>query len=209
MQGVHQSSILELESKVGAWEPLGALVKVMEPDKGAIKVLAMEVQISRMAYLLDTLEVVIQEMEALAQVRAVMDLETEDPMDMEVQGMVEAEAMAVMEVTEAMETRMAQDQIMADLVTRRDLVMEAIEVLEDVEEQEAPPLIHQAVMEAKEALEDGRMQTHSSVAIPGTISLHIIMKNMDLFIVMIMLAGHWKKCRQGIQNGSQSYNKLW
>ena len=148
----------------------------------------------------------IQEMEALVQVRAVMELETGDPVDMEVQGMAEAE---VMEVIEAMETRMAQDQLMADLVTRRGLVMEAIEVLEDVEEQEAPPLIHQAVMEAKEALEDGRMQTHSSVAIPGTISLHIIMKNMDLFIVMIMLAGHWKKCRQGIQNGSQSYNKLW
>merc|ERR1711876_172769 len=109
-------------------------------------------------------EVVIQEMEALAQVRAVMDLETEDPMDMEVQGMVEAEAMAVMEVTEAMETRMAQDQIMADLVTRRDLVMEAIEVLADVEEQVVLPLTHQVVVvEAKEALEDGRTQTHSSV----------------------------------------------
>ena len=181
----------------------------MEPDKGAIKVLAMEVQISRMAYLLDTLEVVIQEMEALAQVRAVMDLETEDPMDMEVQGMVEAEAMAVMEVTEAMETRMAQDQIMADLVTRRDLVMEAIEVLADVEEQVVLPLTHQVVLEAKEALEDGMMQTHFSMVIGGTTSLHILMKILDLFIVMIMLDGHWRWCRQDIQNGSQSYNKLW
>ena len=181
----------------------------MEPDKGAIKVLAMEVQIIRMAYLLDTLEVVIQGMEALAQVRAVMELETEGPMDMEVQGMVEAEAMAVMEVTEAMETRMAQDQIMADLVTRRDLVMEAIEVLEDVEEQVILPLTHQAVMEAKEALEDGRMQTPSSVVIFGTINLHILMKISDLFIVMIMLDGHWRWFKQDIQNGSRSYNKLW
>merc|ERR1712242_399735 len=100
----------------------------MEPDKGAIKVPAMEVQTSRMAYLLDTPQVMIQEMEALVQVRVVKELETGDPMDMEVQGMAEAE---VMEVTEAMETRMAQDQLMADLVTRRGLVMEAIEVLED------------------------------------------------------------------------------
>ena len=165
----------------------------MEPDKGAIKVLAMEVQISRMAYLLDTLEVVIQEMEALAQVRAVMDLETEDPMDMEVQGMVEAKVMEVMEVTEAMETRMAQDQIMTDSVTRRDLEMEAIETLEDVEEEVTLPMTHQVVVvEAKEALEDGRMQTHSSMETLGTISLHIRMKNLDLFIVIAMLAGHWK-----------------
>ena len=193
MQGVHQSSILELESKVGAWEPLGALVKVMEPDKGAIKVLAMEVQISRMAYLLDTLEVVIQEMEALAQVRAVMDLETEDPMDMEVQGMVEAEVMEVMEATEAMETRMALGQIMIETVTRRDLEMEAIETLEDVEEEVTLPLTHQVVVvEAKEALEDGRMQTHSSMETLGTIALHIIMANLDLSIVIVMLAGHWK-----------------
>ena len=143
--------------------------------------------------MLDTLEVVIQGMEALAQVRAVMELETEGPMDMEVQGMVEAEAMAVMEVTEAMETRMAQDQIMTDLVTRRDLVMEAIEVLADVEEQVALPLTHQVVVvEAKEALEDGRMQTLSSMETLGTISIHIIMKILDLFIVIAMLAGLWK-----------------
>ena len=165
----------------------------MEPDKGAIKVLAMEVQISRMAYLLDTLEVVIQEMEALAQVRAVMDLETEDPMDMEVQGMVEAEVMEVMEVTEAMETRMALGQIMIETVTRRDLEMEAIETLEDVEEEVTLPMIHQVVVvEAKEALEDGRMQTHSSMETLGTIALHIIMANLDLSIVIVMLAGHWK-----------------
>ena len=168
-------------------------MKVMEPDKGAIKVLAMEVQISRMAYLLDTLEVVIQEMEALAQVRAVMDLETEDPMDMEVQGMVEAEVMEVMEATEAMETRMALGQIMIETVTRRDLEMEAIETLEDVEEEVTLPLTHQVVVvEAKEALEDGRMQTHSSMETLGTIALHIIMANLDLSIVIVMLAGHWK-----------------
>ena len=165
----------------------------MEPDKGAIKVLAMEVQISRMAYLLDTLEVVIQEMEALAQVRAVMDLETEDPMDMEVQGMVEAEAMAVMEVIEAMETRMAQDQIMTDLVTRRDLAIEAIEALEDVDQEVTLPTTHQVVVvEAKGALEDGRMRILSSMETLGTISIHIIMKNLDLFIVIAMLAGLWK-----------------
>ena len=63
--------------------------------------------------------VMILEMEALVQVKAVKELETGDPMDMEVQGMVEAEEMAVMEVTEAMEIRMAQDQIMTDSVTRR------------------------------------------------------------------------------------------
>ena len=165
----------------------------MEPDKGAIKVLAMEVQISRMAYLLDTLEVVIQEMEALAQVRAVMELETEGPMDMEVQGMVEAEAMAVMEVIEAMETRMAQDQIMTDLVTRRDLAIEAIEALEDVDQEVTLPTTHQeVVVEAKEVLEDGRMQTHSSMETLGTIALHILMKILDLFIVIAMLAGLWK-----------------
>ena len=178
----------------------------MEPDKGAIKVPAMEVQISMMAYLLDTPQVMIQEMEALVQVRVVKELETGDPMDMEVQGMAEAE---VMEVTEAMETRMAQDQLMADLVTRRGLVMEAIEVLEDVEEQVILPLTHQAVMEAKEALEDGRMQTPSSVVIFGTINLHILMKISDLFIVMIMLDGHWRWFKQDIQNGSRSYSKLW
>ena len=143
--------------------------------------------------MLDTLEVVIQEMEALAQVRAVMDLETEDPMDMEVQGMVEAEVMEVMEVTEAMETRMALGQIMIETVTRRDLEMEAIETLEDVEEEVTLPMIHQVVVvEAKEALEDGRMQTHSSMETLGTIALHIIMTNLDLSIVIVMLAGHWK-----------------
>ena len=153
----------------------------------------MEVQISRMAYLLDTLEVVTQGMEALAQVRVVMDLETEDPMDMEVQGMVEAEAMAVMEVIEAMETRMAQDQIMTDLVTRRDLVIEAIEALEDVDQEVTLPTTHQeVVVEAKEVLEDGRMQTHSSMETLGTIDLHILMKILDLFIVIAMLAGLWK-----------------
>ena len=153
----------------------------------------MEVQISRMAYLLDTLEVVTQGMEALVQVRVVMDLETEDPMDMEVQGMVEAEAMAVMEVIEAMETRMAQDQIMTDLVTRRDLVIEAIEALEDVDQEVTLPTTHQVVVvEAKEALEDGRMQTHSSMETLGTIALHILMKILDLFIVIAMLAGLWK-----------------
>ena len=46
---------------------------------------ALEVHISRMAYLLDVHQVIL-EMEALVQVRAVMELETEDPMDMEVQG---------------------------------------------------------------------------------------------------------------------------
>ena len=153
----------------------------------------MEVQISRMAYLLDTLEVVTQGMEALAQVRVVMDLETEDPMDMEVQGMVEAEAMAVMEVIEAMETRMAQDQIMTDLVTRRDLAIEAIEALEDVDQEVTLPTTHQeVVVEAKEVLEDGRMQTHSSMETLGTIALHILMKILDLFIVIAMLAGLWK-----------------
>ena len=153
----------------------------------------MEVQISRMAYLLDTLEVVTQGMEALVQVRVVMDLETEDPMDMEVQGMVEAEAMAVMEVIEAMETRMAQDQIMTDLVTRRDLAIEAIEALEDVDQEVTLPTTHQeVVVEAKEVLEDGRMQTHSSMETLGTIALHILMKILDLFIVIAMLAGLWK-----------------
>ena len=130
---------------------------------------ALEVHISRMAYLLDAHRVMILEMEALVQVRVVMELETEDPMDMEVQGMVEAEVMEVMEVTEAMEIRMAQDQIMTISVTRRDLGMEAIE-----------------------ALEDGRMQTHSSMETLGTIALHILMKISDLFIVIAMLAGHWK-----------------
>ena len=143
--------------------------------------------------MLDTLEVVTQGMEALVQVRVVMDLETEDPMDMEVQGMVEAEAMAVMEVIEAMETRMAQDQIMTDLVTRRDLAIEAIEALEDVDQEVTLPTTHQVVVvEAKEALEDGRMQTHSSMETLGTIVLHILMKIMDLFIVIAMLAGLWK-----------------
>jgi len=143
--------------------------------------------------LLDTLEVVTQGMEALAQVRVVMDLETEDPMDMEVQGMVEAEAMAVMEVIEAMETRMAQDQIMTDLVTRRDLAIEAIEALEDVDQEVTLPTTHQeVVVEAKEVLEDGRMQTHSSMETLGTIALHILMKILDLFIVIAMLAGLWK-----------------
>ena len=164
----------------------------MEPDKGAIKVPAIEVHISRMAYLLDDHQVMILEMEALVQVKAVKELETEDPMDMEVQGMVEAEVMEVMEVTEAMETRMAQDQIMTDSVTRRDLEMEAIETLEDVEEEVTLPMIHQVVVEAKEALEDGRMQTHSSMETLGTIALHIIMANLDLSIVIVMLAGHWK-----------------
>ena len=160
----------------------------MEPDKGAIKVPALEVHISRMAYLLDAHRVMILEMEALVQVRVVMELETDDPMDMEVQGTVEAEVMEIMEVTEAMETRMVQDQTMVDLVTR----MEAREVQEDVEEQVILPLTHQKVMEAKGALEDGRMQTHSSMETLGTISLHIIMKNLDLSIVIAMLAGHWK-----------------
>ena len=165
----------------------------MEPDKGAIKVPALEVHISRMAYLLDAHRVMILEMEALVQVKAVKELETEDPMDMEVQGMVEAEVMEVMEVTEAMETRMAQDQIMTDSVTRIDLEMEAIEALEAVEEEVTLPMIHQVVVvEAKEALEDGRMQTHSSMETLGTIALHILMKILDLFIVIAMLAGHWK-----------------
>ena len=165
----------------------------MEPDKGAIKVPAIEVHISRMAYLLDDHQVMILGMEALVQVKAVKELETEDPMDMEVQGMVEAEVMEVMEVTEAMETRMAQDQIMTDSVTRRDLEMEAIEALEAVEEEVTLPMTHQVVVvEAKEALEDGRMQTHSSMETLGTIVLHILMKIMDLFIVIAMLAGHWK-----------------
>ena len=165
----------------------------MEPDKGAIRVPAIEVHISRMAYLLDDHQVMILGMEALVQVKAVKELETEDPMDMEVQGMVEAEVMEVMEVTEAMETRMAQDQIMTDSVTRRDLEMEAIEALEAVEEEVTLPMTHQVVVvEAKEALEDGRMQTHSSMETLGTIALHILMKTMDLFIVIAMLAGHWK-----------------
>ena len=165
----------------------------MEPDKGAIKVPAIEVHISRMAYLLDDHQVMILEMEALVQVKAVKELETEDPMDMEVQGMVEAEVMEVMEVTEAMETRMALGQIMIETVTRRDLEMEAIETLEDVEEEVTLPMTHQVVVvEAKEALEDGRMQTHSSMETLGTIVLHILMKIMDLFIVIAMLAGHWK-----------------
>ena len=154
---------------------------------------ALEVHISRMAYLLDAHQVMTLEMEALVQVRAVMELETEDPMDMEVQGMVEAEVMEVMEVTEAMETRMAQDQIMTDSVTRIDLEMEAIEALEAVEEEVTLPMTHQVVVvEAKEALEDGRMQTHSSMETLGTIALHIIMANLDLSIVIVMLAGHWK-----------------
>ena len=165
----------------------------MEPDKGAIKVPAIEVHISRMAYLLDDHQVMILGMEALVQVKVVKELETEDPMDMEVQGMVEAEVMEVMEVTEAMETRMAQDQIMTDSVTRRDLEMEAIETLEAVEEEVTLPMTHQVVVvEAKEALEDGRMQTHSSMETLGTIALHIIMANLDLSIVIVMLAGHWK-----------------
>ena len=161
----------------------------MEPDKGAIKVPALEVHISRMAYLLDAHRVMILEMEALVQVRVVMELETEDPMDMEVQGMVEAEVMEVMEVTEAMETRMALGQIMIETVTRRDLVMEAIEVLED---EVTLPTTHQVVVEAKEALEDGRIQIHSSMETLGTISLHIIMKNLGLSIVIVMFAGRWK-----------------
>ena len=154
---------------------------------------AIEVHISRMAYLLDDHQVMILEMEALVQVKAVKELETEDPMDMEVQGMVEAEVMEVMEVTEAMETRMAQDQIMTDSVTRRDLEMEAIEALEAVEEEVTLPMTHQVVVvEAKEALEDGRMQTHSSMETLGTIALHILMTILDLSIVIAMLAGHWK-----------------
>ena len=157
------------------------------------------------AYLLDSQEVMIQEMEALVQVRAVMELETGGHMDIEVQEMVEAEVVETMEVTEAIETRMDQDQIIADLVTR----MEAREVQEDVEEQVILPLTHQAVMEAKEALEDGRMQTPSSVVIVGTINLHILMMISDLSIVMIMLDGHWRWFKQDIQNGSRSYNKLW
>ena len=106
--------------------------------------------------------------------------------------MVEAEVMEVMEVTEAMETRMALGQIMTETVTRRDLVMEAIEALEDVEEEVTLPMTHQVVVEAKEALEDGRIQIHSSMETLGTISLHIIMKNLGLSIVIVMLAGHWK-----------------
>ena len=143
--------------------------------------------------MLDDHQVMILGMEALVQVKAVKELETEDPMDMEVQGMVEAEVMEVMEVTEAMETRMALGQIMIETVTRRDLEMEAIETLEDVEEEVTLPMTHQVVVvEAKEALEDGRMQTHSSMETLGTIALHILMKTMDLFIVIAMLAGHWK-----------------
>ena len=103
--------------------------------------------------------------------------------------MVEAEVMEVMEVTEAMETRMALGQIMTETVTRRDLVMEAIEVLED---EVTLPTTHQVVVEAKEALEDGKIQIHSSMETLGTISLHIIMKNLGLSIVIVTLAGHWK-----------------
>ena len=82
---------------------------------------------------------------------------------------------------------------MTDLVTRRDLAIEAIEALEDVDQEVTLPTTHQeVVVEAKEVLEDGRMQTHSSMETLGTIALHIIMKNLDLSIVIAMLAGHWK-----------------
>ena len=139
-------------------------------------------------------EAVIQVMEALAQRRAVM--ETGGLMDLEVQVTVETAVLEAMEAREAMEAETSQTGMVArmamEVVVMMDPGMEAIEVLEAVEVEVTLPLTHQVVMEVKEALEDGRMQTHSSMETLGTISLHIIMKNLDLFIVIAMLAGHWK-----------------
>ena len=139
-------------------------------------------------------EAVIQVMEALAQMRAVM--ETGGLMDLEVQVTVETAVLEAMEAREAMEAETSQTGMVArmamEVVVMMDPGMEAIEVLEAVEVEVTLPLTHQVVMEVKEALEDGKMTTHFSMVYLGINYLHISMRGLDLFTVETMLAGLWK-----------------
>ena len=139
-------------------------------------------------------EAVIQVMEALAQMRAVM--ETGGLMDLEVQVTVETAVLEAMEAREAMEAETSQTGMVArmamEVVVMMDPGMEAIEVLEAVEVEVTLPLTHQVVMEVKEALEDGKMTTHFSMVYLGINYLHISMRGLDLFTVETMLAGLWR-----------------
>ena len=139
-------------------------------------------------------EAVIQVMEALAQMRAVM--ETGGLMDLEVQVTVETAVLEAMEAREAMEAETSQTGMVArmamEVVVMMDREMEAIEVLEAMEVEVTLPLTYQVVMEVKEALEDGKTTTHFSMVYLGINYLHISMRGLDLFTVETMLAGLWK-----------------